>query len=101
MAALFACERERALLGGDAANRWRFDFTEAFGEAFALRIDERRGARARDRVDGLAKRNLPLERRADHVGRDQAIIRGCALQRVAIALDETGAQRDFERKLGR
>ena len=90
----------RLLLGGDAAKLRRADGVEAFGEALAVGIDQRRGARGGDRIGGLPQRDLSGQRRADHVRLDQAVVAGAALVGVAIALDQARAFGDFERELG-
>src|SRR5450755_250686 len=74
------------------------DLGQAFGQAFALRIDQSGGARAGQRVGGAPGWDLARQRRADHARLDAAVVGKPARMRVAIALDQAGAFGDFERQ---
>src|SRR5215471_11528114 len=87
--------RRDARRGGPAR-----DLGETLGEPFTLRIDQRGGARARDRIRPLAQRDAAGEQWADHLRFDQCIIRAATLPGIAIALDQAGAFGDLERHVG-
>ena len=80
---------------------WPVDLGQAFGEAFALRIDQSGGARAGDGVGGAFRRDGARQRRADHPRLDGAVVGKPARMRVAIAFDQPGAFGDFERRVRR
>ena len=63
-----------------------------------MRIDERGSACARDAVDGLLQRNLPVQSRPDDLVADHTVIRDAAPMGIAIALDQPGAFGDLERE---
>src|SRR5664280_976626 len=75
----------------DAETRLPIDLGQAFGQAFALRIDQSGGARAGERVGGAPGWDLARQRRADHARLNAAIIGKPARVRIAIALDQAGA----------
>ena len=88
-----------ASLRRDAEVRAALDVGEAAGEAFALGIDQRGGAGARDRIDtaratGIRPASTGRITRASMVG----IVRRAALPGVAIAFDQPRAFGDFERQ---
>ena len=76
------------------------DSGKAFGEAFALRIDQRGGAGAGNGVGGLRNRDVARQSRADNARLDRRVIGGAARMGVAIALDQPRAFGDFQREAG-
>src|SRR5687768_9549230 len=74
---------------------------QAFGEALAFRIDQRRGAGRGDRIGGTIWRDLAGDCGADHPLDDGAVIGAAARMGVAIPLDQPRTFGDFEREVRR
>src|SRR5439155_6390687 len=89
---LFGRDPEAAVAPGDLG--------EALGEALAVGIDQRGGARARDRVGTLAERDVAGEDRPDHLRHDRPVVGAAALPGVAVALDQARAFRRLHRDVG-
>src|SRR5664280_2951033 len=77
------------------------DLGQAFGQAFALRVDQGGGARAGDGIGGAPQGDLARQRRADHARLDAAVVGKPARISIAIALDQAGAFGDFQRQCAR
>src|SRR4029079_18080862 len=74
---------------------------QGLGQRLALGIEQSRGAGARNRVGGTARRDVTGERRADDVTLDQAIVAAAARVGVAVALDQARARGNLQRQFGR
>src|SRR5665213_22543 len=89
------------LFGRDPESSGSIDFGQAFGEAFALGIDQRGCARAGDGVGGALRWDMARQCRADHAGLDAAVVGKAARISVAITFDQPRAFRDFARQFTR
>ena len=96
-----ASPRGTALFRRQRQARPAVDLGQAFGEAFAFRVDQGGGAGAGDGVGRARRRDVAGERRADHARFDGAVIGKPARVSVAIALDQPRAFGDFEREIAR
>src|SRR5947209_4784560 len=70
-------------------------------EALAFRIDQRRGAGRRNRIDALRYTHAAFEHRRDHARLDGRVVGRAALPGVAIALDQARTLGDLQREAGR
>ena len=86
------------LLRRDPERGLALDLRQTLGQALAFRIDQSGGSRTGNRIGCARRWDLARQRRPDQPGLDDAIVAEAARISIAIAFDQPGAFRDFERK---